>query len=179
MRLEGLRPQTGLHGSPSDATGSRERAPDDRLRIARETAHHANFASPVVQGLYIAALRDVFVSRSGKELNNIEATKPKLGKNAPGGRIVMRMSGLQFKKASISESKARHGVSCFKSIAVSPHGTIEPISQRSLALANPVNVDNANHLLAEDNGKTIRVARFPLTWMISKPPFDLLSVGRK
>ena len=56
----------------------------------------------------------------------------------------MRMSGLQFKKASISESKARHGVSCFKSIAVSPHGTIEPISQRSLALANPVNVDNAN-----------------------------------
>ena len=27
MRLEALRPQPGLHGSPSDATGSRERAP--------------------------------------------------------------------------------------------------------------------------------------------------------
>jgi len=35
MRLEGLRPQPGLHGSPSDATGSRECAPDDRLRIVR------------------------------------------------------------------------------------------------------------------------------------------------
>src|SRR5437870_4831619 len=43
MRLEGLRPQPGLHGSPSDATGSRERAPDDRLRIVREPARYGKY----------------------------------------------------------------------------------------------------------------------------------------
>jgi hypothetical protein len=66
-----------------------------------------------------------------------------------------------------------------KRIAVSPHGTVEPISQASLALANPVNVDNADHLLFEYDGKTIGVARGPFMGVICKPPFDLLPVGRK
>ena len=91
----------------------------------------------------------------------------------------MRMPSLQFDKANISNSKSRYGARCLKSIAVPPHRTIEPIPQRSLALANPVNVDKANHLLVEHDGKTICVTRFPLTWVICKPPFDLLPVGRK
>ena len=49
MRLEGLRPQPGLHGSPSDATGSRECAPDDRLRIVRETARYGKYCVGIVR----------------------------------------------------------------------------------------------------------------------------------
>jgi len=128
---------------------------------------------------HITALGDVFVSRSGEELNNIEPTKPKLGENMSGGQIVMRMRSLQFEKPYTFESKSRYGLRCLKSIAVPPYGMIEPISQRSLTLANPINVDKANHPSFEHNGKTIGIACFPLKLVICKPPFNLPPVGRK
>jgi hypothetical protein len=67
-------------------------------------------------------------------------------KNSSKGQIVMRMASLHFKKANVSDSKSRYGVRCLKGIAVSPHGAIKPVSQRSLTVGNCINIYKPNHL---------------------------------
>ena len=51
-RLEGW-PSVGPHGSPGDTNGSRERAPDDRLRIVRRRANllHRSLTASLSLGL--------------------------------------------------------------------------------------------------------------------------------